>query len=484
MNSPALNRLLPALLLAGALACPLAPTPIPGSSAAPVASAQEFPPAAPARGQAADAAADAADDAGDGTSATESSSTRTEAPNTDGCPQSLIPPAPVDTSEALAPGAASPTPLPPTPTENCGLSLPGGFRVDPSVLAAAWMVTDVDTGEIVAMKDPHGRYRPASIIKALLALVAIDELDLQRTVVVTEEDANMEGSAVGIGAGGTYTVEQLLQGLILASGNDAAHALATVLGGEEATLTKVNKLARDLGTTDTVAASYTGLDAPGMSTSAWDIALIYEAAFRNPTFARLASTEKVDFPGYAENPGYQLWNDNGLFMNDPDGIGGKTGYTDDAHHTFVGALNRDGRRLMAVILNTTVEHGPRAWQQAQSLLHEAYRVDGDGRHGVGQLTALGAGASASNTTAAASATGSAAAADAATAATAATATASDAASGSAAHKGGDSALEDIEPWVKWLVVGIIGLLVSAATAFSLLRHWRNGRAHRAGRSRE
>src|SRR5699024_1858050 len=64
----------------------------------------------------------------------------------------------------------------------------------------------------------------------------------------------------------------------------------------------------------------------------------------------------------------------GLFMNDPDGIGGKTGYTDDANHTFVGALDRDGRRLIAVILDTTIDHGPRAWEQAQMLLDEAYKI--------------------------------------------------------------------------------------------------------------
>ena len=85
-------------------------------------------------------------------------------------------------------------------------------------------------------------------------------------------------------------------------------------------------------------------------------------------------TDSVKFPGYGDLEGYELGNDNGLFMNDPDGIGGKTGYTDDANHTFVGALDRDGRRLMAVILDTTIDHGPRAWEQAQMLLDEAYKI--------------------------------------------------------------------------------------------------------------
>ena len=234
--------------------------------------------------------------------------------------------------------------------------------------------SDLDTGEIVAMKDPHGRYRPASILKVLLALEAIEELDLKKVVIGTDEDAAIDGSAVGLGPGGRYTVEQLLQGLLMASGNDAAHALAQQLGGDEETLTKINKLATDLGARSTFAASYSGLDAPGMSTSAADMALLYTAAFENPTFARIVGTDSVKFPGYGDLEGYELGNDNGLFMNDPDGIGGKTGYTDDANHTFVGALDRDGRRLMAVILDTTIDHGPRAWEQAQMLLDEAYKI--------------------------------------------------------------------------------------------------------------
>src|SRR5699024_5809721 len=165
--------------------------------------------------------------------------------------------------------------------------------------------------------------------------------------------------------GGHYTVEQLLQGLLMASGNAAAHALAQQLGGDEETLTKMNQLAQDLGARSTFAASYSGLDAPGMSPSASDMALLYTEAFKNPTCARMVGTGTAEFPGYGDLEGHELGNDSGLFMNDPDGIGGKTGYTDDANHTFVGALDRDGRRLMAVILDTTIDHGPRAWEQAQ-----------------------------------------------------------------------------------------------------------------------
>src|SRR5699024_3939192 len=109
--------------------------------------------------------------------------------------------------------------------------------------------------EIVAMKDPHGRYRPASILKVLLALESIEELDLKKQVIGTDEDAAIDGSAVGLGPGGRYTVEQLLQRLLMASGNDAAHDLAQQLGYYSETLTKCNPLAAVCGACSSFAAS-------------------------------------------------------------------------------------------------------------------------------------------------------------------------------------------------------------------------------------
>lgn len=417
--------------------------------------AQEDPAAtAPAPGDPAGGPAD--DQAGEEGEATVESVTptyRTEAPNTDTCPQSLVPPEPVTTSERLAPGQPAPTPLPATQTSDCGVKVPQGFMVDKDVLAAAFLVADVDSGEIIAMKDPHGRYRPASIIKVLLALVAIEELDLNQKYTATAEDANADGSAVGIGEGGVYTIEQLLQGLVMASGNDAAHALAQALGGDKATLNKVNKKAHELGTTDTVAASYSGLDTPGMSTSAYDLGLIYQAAYRDPTFARLVNTDHVDFPGYGDMPGYELWNDNGLLMNDPEGIGGKTGYTDDAHHTFVGAVHHGGRRLMAIILNTTVEHGPRAWEQAQKLLHESYDVRPG--QGVGTLTPAEDHSATPTVTATQDpvAPG--------------PAEPSDAPTTAASAHAYDPVLDELKPWMSWLIVGLVGLFALIAAVLTL-----------------
>nr|WP_233125498.1 D-alanyl-D-alanine carboxypeptidase family protein [Corynebacterium sp. NML 120412] len=298
---------------------------------------------------------------------------RDRAPDTDSCPNAQRPSEAMSTSERLAPGQPTPTPPPQVYDGPCGVIVPPGYAVPSDVYASAWAVFDADSGEVLAMKDPHGRYRPASIIKVLLALVVINELPLDQQVPVSEASANQEGSRAGIGAGGTYTVNDLLHGLLMASGNDTAHALAQAIGGDDAALRKVNALAQDLGMRDTYVASYSGLDAPGMSTSAWDLSLAYRAAFQNQTFASIVDTDSYEFPGFDDLPGFQLWNDNQLYLNDPEGIGGKTGYTDDANHTFVGGVHHDGRRLVAVLLDTTVgEH--RAWGQAQELLAAAYPV--------------------------------------------------------------------------------------------------------------
>jgi D-alanyl-D-alanine carboxypeptidase (penicillin-binding protein 5/6) len=207
-------------------------------------------------------------------------------------------------------------------------------------------------------------------------MCAVNELNLNKAVAGTADDANAEGTRVGVDLGGTYTVNQLLHGLLMHSGNDAAHALAMQIGGMDVALQKINTLAGKLGGRDTRVATPSGLDGPGMSTSAYDIGLFYRYAWQNPTFADIVATKAFDFPGHPprpdipgdpDHPGYTLENDNQLLYNYPGALGGKTGYTDDAGQTFVGAASRDGRRLVAVLLHGTRLPIP-PWQQAAHLL--------------------------------------------------------------------------------------------------------------------
>jgi serine-type D-Ala-D-Ala carboxypeptidase (penicillin-binding protein 5/6) len=290
------------------------------------------------------------------------------------CPYRESTPPAVDSSEVPAAGDPPiPLAVPPKPVGGealggCGvIAAPNTPPLPGDVSADAWLVADLDSGAVIAAKDPHGRHRPASIIKVLVAMASLNALPLNKSVQGTDEDAAAEGTKVGVDAGGVYTVNQLLHGLLMHSGNDAAQALAMQLGGMQQALEKINVLAAKLGGRDTRVATPSGLDGPGMSTSAYDIGLFYRYAWQNPTFADIVATRTFDFPGHGDHPGYELENDNQLLYKYQGALGGKTGYTDDAGQTFVGAANHDGRRLMAVLLHGTRQ--PIApWEQAAHLL--------------------------------------------------------------------------------------------------------------------
>lgn len=290
------------------------------------------------------------------------------------CPFKVNTPPAVDSSEVPQAGDPPiPLAVPPKPVGgealgSCGIvAAPDTPPLPTDVSADAWLVADLDSGAVVATKDPHGRHRPASIIKVLIAMASINALNLNKSVPGTADDAAAEGTKVGVEEGGVFTVNQLLHGLLMHSGNDAAHALAMQLGGMQQAVEKINVLAAKLGGKDTRVATPSGLDGPGMSTSAYDIGLFYRYAWQNPTFADIVATRTFDFPGHGDHPGYELENDNQLLYKYPGALGGKTGYTDDAGQTFVGAANHNGRRLMAVLLHGTRQ--PIApWEQAAHLL--------------------------------------------------------------------------------------------------------------------
>jgi len=295
------------------------------------------------------------------------------APDANTCPYKVSTPPAVDSSEVPEAGdPPQPLPVPAKPLggdalSGCGvITAPGTPPLPPDVSAEAWLVADLDTGDVIAAKDPHGRHRPASVIKVLIAMQAIRDLPIHKVVAGTADDANAEGTKVGVGENGWYSINDLLHGLLMHSGNDAAHALAAQLGGMDTAVQKINDLAGKLGGRDTRAATPSGLDGPGMSTSAYDIGLFYRYAWQNPTFADIVATRSFDFPGRGD-VGYPVENDNQLLYNYPGTLGGKTGYTDDAGQTFVGAANHDGRRLVAVLLRGTRQ--PIApWEQAAHLL--------------------------------------------------------------------------------------------------------------------
>src|SRR6478609_6567142 len=180
------------------------------------------------------------------------------APEANTCPYRVTTPPAVDSSEVPTAGdPPQPLPVPASPLggdalSGCGIiTAPGTPPLPNDVSADAWLVADLDTGDIIAAKDPHGRHRPASIIKVLVAMQAIKELPIHKVVAGTAEDSAQEGTKVGVGENGWYSINDLLHGLLMYSGNDAAHALAAQLGGMDTAVDKLNTLANKLGGHDT-----------------------------------------------------------------------------------------------------------------------------------------------------------------------------------------------------------------------------------------
>src|ERR1700752_2049074 len=158
---------------------------------------------------------------------------------------------------------------------------------------------------------------PASTIKVLLALVALDQLNLDSTVVADVADTQVECNCVGIKPGRTYTTRQLLDALLLVSGNDAANTLAHMLGGADATVAKMDAKAASLGATNTHASTPSGLDGAGGSgwTTAHDLAVILRAAMANRVFAQITAEPSAMFPG--DNGDHPIANQDELLTRYP-----------------------------------------------------------------------------------------------------------------------------------------------------------------------
>ena len=254
---------------------------------------------------------------------------------------------------------------------------PVGSVPIPEGPAPAWIVADMDTGQVLAGRDMDVAHPPASTIKTLLALTALDELpSLDATTVGTEADTHVECNCVGIKPGRTYTARQLLDAMLLVSGNDAANALADMIGGYDAAVAKMNAKAAAIGAVNTHAATPSGLDGPAGSgaTTPRDLAIIFRAAMANPAFAQITATPTATFPTDAgQTP---LVNENELLHRYPGTIGGKTGFTDAAKKTFVAAAERGGRRLVIAMMYGLVKAGgPTYWDQAAGLLDWGFAQD-------------------------------------------------------------------------------------------------------------
>lgn len=210
--------------------------------------------------------------------------------------------------------------------------------------AKAWLVADLDTGAVLAAKDPNGSYAPASTIKVLLAMVVVDNLKPGDFARANASHGRVECSCVGLTPGQPYTTRQLLEALLMVSGNDAATMLADMLGGQRVAVAAMNRKAAALGARSTRASSPSGLDGPGWEsvTTPRDLAAMFRAALGYPLIAQILRQPSAAFPGKTISA------QNELLSRYPGDLGGKTGFTNLARKTYVGAAQRGNRRLVVV----------------------------------------------------------------------------------------------------------------------------------------
>lgn len=226
---------------------------------------------------------------------------------------------------------------------------PGVPALPAGISAAAWVVADLGSGEVLAARDAHGRFLPASTIKTLTAVALLPELSRGELHEARFDDVNVDGSKVGLVPGEKYRVDTLFQAMLMSSGNDAANALATAAGGTARTLALMNTTARRLQALDTLALNPSGLDAPEQLTSAYDLALITRAGMAMPSYRTYVGTlrSRVNAPG---GRSFEIYNHNKLLTRYPGATGGKTGYTVAARRTFIVTAQRGGREIVVTLL--------------------------------------------------------------------------------------------------------------------------------------
>lgn len=233
-----------------------------------------------------------------------------------------------------------------------GVVLPDGAAALPGdITAQGWLIADPDAGEVLAARDPHGRYYPASTLKTLTLLALHDEIDPATVVTGVAEDAGVEGTKVGLVEGGRYPVPLLFQALVMASGNDAAGALTRAAGGLEKTLELMNETASQLQAYDTLAGTPSGLDVAGQSSSPYDLALFMAQIVDDPDLLSIMQTPTAVMPAVPPRfPAYQIQNQNRMLTTYPGMLAGKNGFTDAARYTYVGAAEQGGRRLVVSMM--------------------------------------------------------------------------------------------------------------------------------------
>ena len=232
-----------------------------------------------------------------------------------------------------------------------------------AVSAQSAVVMDAQTGRVLYEKDADRRSLIASTTKIMTALIICEQCNVLDRMRIPKEAVGIEGSSMYLQEGEVLTIQELLYGLMLHSGNDAAVALAIYCGGTvEGFAELMNDKARSLGLDNTHFENPHGLDSPDHYSTARDLAVLAAYAMDDPIFAKTVSTKNVTAGNRS------LRNHNKLLWQVDGAEGVKTGYTKAAGRILVSSASRDGRRLVAVTINA-----PNDWQDHKTMLEQGFQ---------------------------------------------------------------------------------------------------------------
>lgn len=248
----------------------------------------------------------------------------------------------------------------PTPDRNALVKPPKKTSdfTDPQIYAKSVILVDIPSSYEMYSQNPDEKIPIASTVKIMTALVVLENHSdrLNDIVTITYPMIAVEGSDIQLKIGEKISVNNLLKGLLIMSGNDTAYAITTYFGGKDNFVREMNDKARYLGLENTKYQDPSGLDDKGYST-ARDLAHLASYALRNQTFRDIVKTPEAVIASTDGTIIHELKNSNRMLRQEeqfyyPYAIGIKTGFTNDAGHCLISAAEKDGHQILAVILNT------------------------------------------------------------------------------------------------------------------------------------
>lgn len=244
----------------------------------------------------------------------------------------------------------------------------------PDVHATAGILVDVDTGAILWARNPHQALPPASTTKIVSSLVALENFSPDMVVTVTSDALTQAGdeTRMGLVAGNRMTVRELLDGMMLVSGNDAATAMAVDTVGLDPFVSAMNRQLEALGLHDSHFVTPVGLDDPAQLASPYDLAAVADADVTTfPVFRQIVSQTSITLPASDMHQEFDLNTINRLLRIYPAATGIKPGWTGNAGACLVGMAERDGHRLISVLMNAD-----RVYTDSRDLLNWGFVQEG------------------------------------------------------------------------------------------------------------